>query len=63
MVGDPVADSAANADCAGRASYSRGGEIEAHHPEQGVQEPFGPGAAGDGRGAAGSGAVSMARSE
>ena len=37
----PVADSAANADCAGRASYSRGFEVEAHHPEQGVQEPFG----------------------
>ena len=31
------------------------GEVEAHHPEQGVQEPFGLAQRGDGRGAAGSG--------
>ena len=36
-----VADGASDADCAGRASYSLGRKVEAHHPEQGVQEPFG----------------------
>ena len=37
----PVADSAADADCAERASSRRGGEVESHDPEQGVKESFG----------------------
>ena len=51
----PVADGAADADCAGRASYSRGRRGRGASSRTGRAGTLRPGAAGDGRGAAGSG--------
>ena len=52
---EPVADGASNADCAGRASYSRGRRGRGASSRTGRAGTLRPGAAGDGRGAAGSG--------